>query len=113
MLINTVAALLGVSAGLMFGSRATGPHRWMLTLAPLLVVAAGFIGAFAVLPSAPWAGSIFGMSSFITTVLASAAVRRQEPVFVAEPYWRRALMVLSGRYPTTSALPEEEELAGR
>lgn len=113
MLIETVAALLGASAGLMFGSRATGTHRWMLTLAPLLLVAAGFIGAFAVLPTSPWAASIFGMSSLITNVLASAAVRRQEPAFVAEPYWRRALMVLSGRYPTTSALPEGDGLAGR
>ncbi|MCK2035267.1 hypothetical protein KZC51_03880 [Microbacterium sp. SSW1-49] len=113
MLINTVAVLLAVSAGLMFGARTTGPHRWMLTLAPLLVVAAAFIGAIALGPTADWAGPIFGIVCATTSVLASAAVRRDEPAFRGEPYWRQVLMDPSGRYPAGGTQQNETGTTGR
>lgn len=95
-LIYALTALLGVSAGLGFGSASTGAFRWAGRAAGVLVTAVVVIAGLILGAQAVWIGPIFLLASFVTTVMVGAVVRRDEPMFLAASFWQRVLLVSRG-----------------
>lgn len=95
-LVYLLTVLLAVSAGLGFGVKAAGVHRWLGCVAGILVVAFVVVVGFMIGARAVWIGPIFFLVSMVTTVMVGASVRRNEPMFLASSYWRRILLVGRG-----------------
>lgn len=95
--VYVATAALAVSAGLSFGSRPTGPARWLGVAAGALIVGAVTAGGLALGSQAPWVGPMFAIVTGVTAVLVAAHARRDEPEFRSEPFWRRVRMALSTR----------------
>lgn len=104
-LIYLLTVLLGVSVGLSFASTTAGAFRWLGRVAGLLVLSVVVIAGFIIGARAVWIGPIFVLVLFITTVMVGALIPRDDPVFLAQSYWRRVLLVSRGykSAPTRSA----------
>lgn len=96
-LTHLLIAALAVSSGLMFGVSVRRPFAWAGTAAGILTALA-VVGIAALSGTAAlWAGPLLAILAPLTTILVSAEARREEPLFLVEPYWRRVLLVLSAR----------------
>lgn len=96
-LIHLLVALLAVSAGLMFGVSVRRPFAWAGTVAGVLTTLVAVGIAILSGTTALWGGPLLAVLAPVTTVLVSAEARREEPLFLVEPYWRRVILVLSAR----------------
>lgn len=90
-----IVIILAVSAGLMFSVRIQPPFRWAGRVAGVVIVGLVVAAGVAIEREPAWCGAFFGILTCVAAVLTEAEVRRDEPRFVAEPYWRRVLLVLS------------------
>lgn len=100
MLVYVLTAALGLSAGVMFGVKISPPFRLAGVMAGVLVVGAVVGFGLSLGDEAPWIGPLFAAIAIITSVLISAEARRDEPMFLVEPYRRRVILVLSPRSAT-------------
>ena len=106
MFVYVLIALLGVSAGVMFGVQIRAPFRWAGVVAGLLIVGVA-VGVGSIFGSeALWSGPLFAIIAPVTAVLVAAEARRDERLFLPEPYWRRVLLVLSPRSARETASSE-------
>ena len=105
MFVYVVTAALALSAGVMFGVKIGPPFRLAGVVAGTLIVGVviGFGLSFA--GDWPWIGPLFATISVVTSVLVVAEARRDEPMFLVEPYWRRVILVLSPRSVTRGSGP--------
>ncbi|MEV4736681.1 MULTISPECIES: hypothetical protein [unclassified Microbacterium] len=94
--VYLLTVLLAVSAGLGFGVKAAGVHRWLGQVAGILVTAFVVVVGFMIGAHAVWIGPIFLLVSMVTTVVVGVSGRRNEPMFLASSYWRRVLLVSRG-----------------
>lgn len=97
---------LAVSAGLMFGVRIGRPFRWAGAAGGVLVTAAVVGLAIVLGDAASWSGPVYALVAPITAVLVAAEARRDEPLFLTEPYGRRVLLVL---FPRSARVDRQSE----
>lgn len=109
MFVYLLIALLAVSAGIMFGVEIRPPFRWAGVVAGVLVVGA-VVGAGIILGrETPWSAPLFAVVAPVTAVLISAEARRDEPLFRAQSYWQRVLLIVSSGSAGENARPETGE----
>lgn len=108
MFVYVLTAALALCAGLMFGVKVGPPFRLAGAAAGVLIV--GVAVGFGVSSGgeSPWSGPLFVTISLVTSVLVSAEARRDEPMFRAEGYWRRVVLVLSPRFVKNAESVMEE-----
>lgn len=108
-IIYLLTVLLGASVGISFASTAVGPFRWPGRVAGLLVLSVVVIAGFIIGARAVWIGPIFVLALFVTNVMVGASLRRDDPVFLAQSYWRRVLLVSRGYKSEPSAAAGEPD----
>lgn len=100
MFVYVLTAALGISAGVMFGVKISPPFRLAGVMTGVLTVGVVVGCGLSCGGEAPWIGPLFAAIAIITSVLVAAEARRDEPMFLVEPYWRRVILVLSPRSAT-------------
>lgn len=96
-LIYLLVALLALSAGICMGLASSSSHKRLLQVASFAVVVVVVVAGFHIGVDAVWIGPIFALVALLTSVMVAAYARREEPVFLANSYWRRMLLVMSGQ----------------
>lgn len=92
LLVYALTALLGVAAGMAFATPA-GRYRVFGTLSGALTTVSVVVVAVAVGSHAVWMGPLFALTAAVTALLVSAVLQADHPGLLAEPYWRRVILI--------------------
>lgn len=93
-----LTAAVAIAVGVSMTAPATGPTRWLGCVSVALITLVVVVAAFALAGHAPWMGAVYALVAGVTVLLVAAAVQRDRPALLAEPYWRRVVLIaLHGR----------------
>lgn len=89
-----VTVLVGIAAGIVFSAPVTRGFRPLTTFAGVTITIAVVLFATTVGSATTGLGPTYALVAAVTALLVSASVRSGEPALLAEPYWRRVVLIL-------------------